>query len=73
MKATTPWILIDTETNGLTKPIFALDLAAQKMRGWKKIGKPFRFLLNHAVPPRSIVRNGKVLADGNFLSINPAI
>lgn len=47
MKATTLWILIDTETNGLAKPIFALDLAAQKMRGWKKSGKPFRLLLNH--------------------------
>ena len=55
MKATTPWILVDTETNGLTKPIFALDLAAQKMRGWKKIGKPFRFFLNHGceIPPEA--------------------
>jgi DNA polymerase-3 subunit epsilon len=55
MKATTSWILLDTETNGLTKPIFALDLAAQKMRGWKKSGKPFRFLLNHGceVPPEA--------------------
>ena len=55
MKATTPWILLDTETNGLTKPIFALDLAAQKMRGWKKNGKPFRFLLNHGceIPPEA--------------------
>lgn len=55
MKATTPWILVDTETNGLTKPIFALDLAAQKMRGWKKSGKPFRFLLNHGceIPPEA--------------------
>ena len=55
MKATTSWILIDTETNGLTKPIFALDLAAQKMFGWKKNGKPFRFLLNHGceIPPEA--------------------
>lgn len=55
MKATTPWILLDTETNGLTKPIFALDLAAQKMRGWKKSGKPFRLLLNHGceIPPEA--------------------
>jgi len=55
MKATTAWILLDSETNGLTKPIFALDLAAQKMRGWMKSGKPFRFLLNHGceIPPEA--------------------
>ena len=46
------WILLDTETTGFSKPIFAVDLAAQKMRGWEKDGEPFRCLLNHgcAIP-----------------------
>ena len=47
MKLNTPWILLDTETTGLSKPIFAVELAAQKMRGWEKDGAPFRRLLNH--------------------------
>jgi DNA polymerase-3 subunit epsilon len=41
------WILIDTETTGLSNPIFAVEIAAQKMRGWEKEGKPFRRMLNH--------------------------
>ncbi len=33
-------------------PVFAVDLAAQKMRGWEKDGEPFRLMLNHgcAIP-----------------------
>jgi len=52
MNHDTPWIIIDTETTGFTKPIFAVDLAAQKMRGWEMDGAPFRRLLNHgcAIP-----------------------
>lgn len=60
MKATTPWILLDTETNGFASPVFALELAAQKMRGWEKNGKPVRFLLNHScvIPPEASRVNG---------------
>ena len=36
MKDNQYWILLDTETTGLTKPVFTVDLAAQKMRGWEK-------------------------------------
>jgi DNA polymerase III epsilon subunit-like protein len=43
----TLWILIDTETTGLSKPIFAVEIAAQKMRGWERDGNPFRRMLNH--------------------------
>ena len=43
---TTPWILLDTETTGLSLPIFVVELAAQRMRGWKPDGDPFRKLLN---------------------------
>ncbi len=49
------WIILDTETTGLSQPIFTVDLAAQKMHGWEKLGKPFRRLLNHGceIPPES--------------------
>ena len=40
------WIILDTETNGLLPPIAAVELAAQRMRGWAPVGEPLRFLLN---------------------------
>src|SRR6266581_3297348 len=40
------WILLDTETTGLSAPIFVVELAAQEMRGWEADGKPFRKLIN---------------------------
>ncbi len=42
----TPWILCDTETTGFTAPVFVVELAAQRMRGWQPEGVPFRKLLN---------------------------
>ena len=60
MNQNTPWILLDTETTGLTKPIFAVELAAQKMRGWEKDGALFGYLLNHgrAIPTEAAQVNG---------------
>jgi DNA polymerase-3 subunit epsilon len=40
------WVIVDTETTGLTAPIVVVDLAAQRMRGWDRHGAPFRRLLN---------------------------
>jgi DNA polymerase-3 subunit epsilon len=40
------WILLDTETSGLAAPIFVVELAAQRMRGWTSDGEPFRKLVN---------------------------
>jgi DNA polymerase III epsilon subunit-like protein len=40
------WILLDTETTGFTTPVFVVELAAQRMRGWQPEGEPFRKLLN---------------------------
>ncbi len=40
------WILLDSETTGLSSPIFVVELAAQRMRGWEPDGDPFRKLLN---------------------------
>jgi DNA polymerase III epsilon subunit-like protein len=40
------WLLVDTETTGLTQPIHAVEIAAQTMEGWKPVGEPFRQLIN---------------------------
>ena len=40
------WLLLDTETTGVTAPVFVVELAAQRMRGWTPDGEPFRKLLN---------------------------
>jgi len=44
------WLVVDTETNGLIPPVCAVEIAAQRMRGWEPIGESFRILLNHDVP-----------------------
>ena len=51
----TDWFLIDTETTGLSAPIFVVELAAQKMRGWGPNGEPFRRLVNQNadIPPEA--------------------
>ncbi len=43
------WLIVDTETNGVMTPIHAVEIAAQRMRGWRRDGAPFRVLLNHDV------------------------
>jgi hypothetical protein len=42
---TTDWVILDTETTGFSAPIFVVELAAQKMKGWEPDGQPFRSLL----------------------------
>jgi len=42
----TAWSLVDTETTGFAAPVFVVELAAQRMRGWQADGEPFRKLLN---------------------------
>ena len=56
----TPWILLDTETTGFKSPIFVVELAAQRMRGWEPEGEPLVRLLNHgvAIPPEAARVNG---------------
>lgn len=51
----TTWCIIDTETTGLRAPIFVVEIAAQRMRGWEPDGPPFRRLLNHGtdIPPEA--------------------
>ena len=40
MKKEARWLLIDTETTGLTQPIHAVEIAAQNMEGWKPVVSP---------------------------------
>lgn len=49
------WIILDTETTGFSAPIFVVELAAQRMKGWKPDGSPFQSLLNHGteIPPEA--------------------
>ena len=42
-----PWVVIDTETNGIQAPIYVVEIGAQKIKGWLPDGPPFRRLLNH--------------------------
>ena len=42
----TEWILFDTETTGFKAPIYVVEIAAQRMKGWKADGPPFRYLIN---------------------------
>jgi DNA polymerase III epsilon subunit-like protein len=41
------WILLDTETTGFAKPIYVVELGAQRMNGWEPQGEPFCELVNH--------------------------
>jgi len=43
------WIVVDVETSGLFLPIYTVEIAAQRMKGWEPIGEHFRILLNHDV------------------------
>jgi len=60
MNHNTPWLLLDTETTGISQPVYAVELAAQKMRGWERVGEPFRRLLNHGreIPAEASRVNG---------------
>lgn len=55
-----PWVLLDTETNGIKAPIYVVEIGAQKMNGWLPDGPPFRRLLNHNadIPPEASRVNG---------------
>lgn len=44
------WVLVDTETDGLTAPIRAVEIAAQRFEGLVPAGEPFRVFLNHGIP-----------------------
>lgn len=43
------WILLDTETTGLFPPIYTVEIAAQRMLGFKPYGPAFGVFVNHGV------------------------
>ena len=43
------WVLLDTETTGFKPPIYVVEIAAQKMKGYNVVGKPFIYKINHGV------------------------
>ena len=43
------WVIIDVETDGLAAPIHVLEIAAQRMRGWERVGEIFLRLVNHGI------------------------
>ena len=43
------WVLVDTETDGLYAPIYAIEIAAQKFQGLQTVGLPFRVFINHGI------------------------
>ncbi|MGY6216660.1 exonuclease domain-containing protein [Methylolobus aquaticus] len=45
----TPWLLLDTKTTGPKTPLYVVELAAQRMRGWVPEGEPFFRALNHGI------------------------
>lgn len=49
------WIILDAETTGFAAPIYAVEVGAQKMRGWEPLGTSFRKLINQnqAIPPEA--------------------
>ena len=47
--ASLDWILLDTETDGLTAPIHIVEIAAQRFNNITPVGNPFRVFLNHDV------------------------
>ena len=51
----TSWCIVDTETTGFRAPVFVVEIAAQRMKGWAPDGPPFRRLLNHGtdIPPEA--------------------
>ncbi len=50
MNSSESWIVFETEANGMNRPQYAVEIAAQRMRGWEPEGTSFRVLLDQGVP-----------------------
>ena len=49
MKPNEEWVVFECEASGMKKPLYAVEIAAQRMRGYEPDGMRFRVLLNHGV------------------------
>lgn len=54
------WVLVDTETDGLEAPIHAVEVAAQRFKGFEPFGDPLRVFINHGIeiPPAATAVHG---------------
>ena len=43
------WVILDTETTGITPPIYVVEVAAQRMVDMHPDGEPFSCLINHDI------------------------
>lgn len=50
MKPNEEWVIFETEASGMKRPFYAVEIAAQRMKGYEPDGTKFRVLLNHDVP-----------------------
>ena len=50
MKSNDEWVLFKAEASGMKRPLYAVEIAAQRMRGYAPEGTRFRVLLNHGIP-----------------------
>lgn len=53
----TDWILIGTKSTGTAPTPCVFEIAAERMRGWERVGQPFQRLLN---------RNEEILAEASL-------
>jgi DNA polymerase III epsilon subunit-like protein len=44
------WIILDLEVSGMKRPLYTVEIAAQRMHGYQPDGTRFRVLLNHGTP-----------------------
>ena len=49
MKTDEPWVVFEVEASGMKRPLYAVEIAAQRMRGFETDGVRFRVLLNHVI------------------------
>lgn len=43
----TNWLLVDVKTAGVTAAARVVEISAQRMEGWERMGEPFRGIINH--------------------------
>jgi DNA polymerase III epsilon subunit-like protein len=67
------WVLVDTETDGLEAPIHAVEVAAQRFKGFEPFGEPLRVFINHGIeiPPAATAVHGYTTEFINENGVSP--
>jgi DNA polymerase III epsilon subunit-like protein len=73
LEAMKQWVLIDTETTGITNPIHIIEIYAQRMMETQPIGTPLHLFINHNVniPPEATAVHGYTNEFVSKVGINP--